>query len=711
MSCPRVAVACLVGGSCFIGSVELSSQSADTRASLIARAQVWAPTDVAKMDLRRGPRDADSFAPGALIRCDYADTTMNGNSPKFACVLPSGEELKVKYGDTNGEVHGEVAATRLLWALGFGADGMYPVRVICRGCPDSIGSPTNRPDERLVDPAAVERKMPGRELVSGDQAGWSWLELDLIDNDAGGARKRERNALKLLAVFMQHTDSKPEQQRLVCLDQGEELSKAPAGAPCERPFMMINDVGQTFGRANLANRNLLGSVNLQEWARTPVWKGDEACVGNLPKSLTGTLKDPVIGEDGRALLADLLMQLSDAQIRDLFEAARIDLRNPNVRSVRLADQPAQGDPTIDAWVRVFQAKRMEIVNRRCDVPWPGGISALFGTGPTRWLQALATHGLTAVMNGISLLGYTRVYLALAVGLALMYRLRAGAALLLLLALNGVLTDGAKAVVSSPRPDAVDSSVQVLSFIETLGDSFRSDTASPSVDSDDGYGFPSGHVSATTAFFFGLVFLFRWQWAWVAMAFWIPVMGLSQIYLGRHFVGDVLGGVAVGVIAVAIGVLALTLARLSNPNGAPKAARRVVLIAGGCALLALAINIPAAYDAGRFLGLAAGVLLLVANSPAYVVSAFRRTDEASLSARAGRLALTAVVFGLAWWGTYAALEAADILNTQAGALLAGAIPAFILLPAPLYLTMPKRFFPPPLKLRRGELSRTGRPAKC
>ena len=70
---------------------------------------------------------------------------------------------------------------------------------------------------------------------------------------------------------------------------------------------------------------------------------------------------------------------------------------------------------------------------------------------------------------------------------------------------------AKAVVSSPRPDAVDSRVQTLSVVEVLGDSFRSDSPLPSVDADDGYGFPSGHVAASTAFLFGLMYLFQWTW--------------------------------------------------------------------------------------------------------------------------------------------------------------------------------------------------------
>ena len=51
-------------------------------------------------------------------------------------MLPVGEELKVKYGRRNPEPWAEVAATRLLSALGFGADRMYVVaRVHCLAGP------------------------------------------------------------------------------------------------------------------------------------------------------------------------------------------------------------------------------------------------------------------------------------------------------------------------------------------------------------------------------------------------------------------------------------------------------------------------------------------------------------------------------------------------------------------------------------------------
>ena len=46
-------------------------------------------------------------------------------------------------------------------------------------------------------------------------------------------------------------------------------------------------------------------------------------VGNIKKSPPGTSRTP-ISEAGRKFLADLLAQLSDKQITDMFAAARVD---------------------------------------------------------------------------------------------------------------------------------------------------------------------------------------------------------------------------------------------------------------------------------------------------------------------------------------------------------------------------------------------------
>lgn len=335
-------------------SVATNAQSPpDTRQSVMARATLWNPTNVPVMNLMQGPQESGSFPFRAPVECNYLDKKLDGDSPKFACVIGKDDEVKVKFGGNNGEVFGEVLATRLLWALGFGADRMYPVNVVCRGCPAWFGGIERPGDESRFDPAVIERKMDGTDWPRDGKQGWSWEELDRVDPESGGAPRSHRDALKLLAVFLQHTDSKPEQQRILC------LGAAGPRTSCSKPFLMISDVGLTFGRANRSNSNDTGSVNLLAWQKTPVWRDDSTCEGNLSRSLTGTLNNPVISEEGRSFLAKLLVQLSDRQLHDLFEVARVELR------LRAPGTVSSGFATIDEWVSAFKEKRSQIVDRRC----------------------------------------------------------------------------------------------------------------------------------------------------------------------------------------------------------------------------------------------------------------------------------------------------------------------------------------------------------
>ena len=68
-----------------------------------------------------------------------------------------------------------------------------------------------------------------------------------------------------------------------------------------------------------------------------------------------------------------------------------------------------------------------------------------------------------------------------------------------------------------------------------------------------FGFPSGHTMGSTLFY-GMLAIFVAQsvrtWRWRAFTFWIAALavtliGLSRIYLGAHYLTDVLGAIAVG----------------------------------------------------------------------------------------------------------------------------------------------------------------------
>ena len=348
----------------------LESISEAERVSYIRGAQVWRKTDIPSMNLQTGP--PGGFAPHQDVTCDYVVPAkkLTGNSPKFDCALAPDDVVKVKYRETNGKVYAEVAATRLFWALGFGADGIYQVRLTCRGCPqDPWKAAEPRLPSVVFEHAIIERSMPGHEIASKPQEGWKFPELDLVDPSQGGAPPEQRDALRLLAAFVQHTDNKPSNQRLICLPKSSPPD-APPGQRCTAPFLLVHDLGSTFGRGALLNAHSTGSANFKEWSRVPLWKDAESCKTRLGGNITlvsylfsavdrYTLKDPVVSEAGRRFLADLLNQLTDEQIRAMFTAASMDARQ--------WDSPEDRDRngTINQWVAAFKEKREELTAHSC----------------------------------------------------------------------------------------------------------------------------------------------------------------------------------------------------------------------------------------------------------------------------------------------------------------------------------------------------------
>ncbi len=335
---------------------DLSSHFDDKRSDLISRAEIWKPTSVPLMDLFVGPVGLDAFRFDETVHCQYVPKQhRHGTSRKFFCRLTSGEVVKVRYGQDNNEVYGQVAASRLLWALGFGANANYPVQVICNGCSSDPWNDADPVAQTVVfSPATIERKEKGLEINADEEAsqGWGWDELETTGDRRGANYRAQVDALKLLGVFFTHVDSRPNNQRLVCLEAG--IVDENGQKHCIKPFMYLSDVGTTFGAAH--ERSGFTTLKLRYWKKWPVWSDPENCIADLEPSeeTDGMLRSPHVSEAGRKFLADLLMQLSDAQIKDLFRAAR-------------ADQVDQlpGHASIEEWVEAFKERRAQIVDHRC----------------------------------------------------------------------------------------------------------------------------------------------------------------------------------------------------------------------------------------------------------------------------------------------------------------------------------------------------------
>ena len=243
---------------------------------------MWRPLDTSSLDLIRGPVLPASQRIPAQVACTFAfpDKPLGGMTPKFECDLGKDDVVKVKYGEKNGEVYAEVAASRLLWALGFQADVMYPARVTCRDCPADPfaasgadwqrGSPTDVSTKEF-DPAVIERESGSAVEVPGYE-GWAWPELDTIGTSAGGATRAQLDAFKLLAVFIQHSDSKPGQQEIVC-QEGRKRKDAKGNETCAEAWLVIKDLGGSFGKATKLNSS---KMNLEDWDEARHLEGCDA---------------------------------------------------------------------------------------------------------------------------------------------------------------------------------------------------------------------------------------------------------------------------------------------------------------------------------------------------------------------------------------------------------------------------------------------------
>ncbi|HEL3196358.1 TPA: phosphatase PAP2 family protein [Stenotrophomonas maltophilia] len=186
---------------------------------------------------------------------------------------------------------------------------------------------------------------------------------------------------------------------------------------------------------------------------------------------------------------------------------------------------------------------------------------MFQTHWHLWLQQTLDSGwMLALMQFISLLGYETAYTALILVCAFGARLRAGLCVMLAVLLMACATHAIKQGAALPRPSDVDARVLdegVPSHpfvVNGGGQSFWSlpdaqYTAMLRAQPDADYGFNSGHVGVATAACVGLLLAFgiRRRWLrWTLALGWPLLMALSRMYLGRHFLADVLGGWLIGI---------------------------------------------------------------------------------------------------------------------------------------------------------------------
>jgi hypothetical protein len=283
-----------------------------------------------------------------------------GTTPKFHCSVEgvtdeNGEPIRYKVkphfkGQSpqkrNGEIYGEFLSSRFSKALGFFADDEWVADVTCPDCEKSLTSGFQGARFEPFQPAAGVELHMGRGLdVNCNNKDSAPLDGALRGLLQGGAPRAEIDAFKLWLAFIDHGDTKTDNQKFACL---KWTKNADGSLTCDEgeAVYYVSDMGSTFGYSRDSEKK----ARLTGWSgKDPLRVRGGKCTANAK-----SVGDVTVGEEGRQLLAQGLQRLLDAEAKDglitkVFRASRNHER----------DQPPE------AWAAEFVRKAKMIIDARC----------------------------------------------------------------------------------------------------------------------------------------------------------------------------------------------------------------------------------------------------------------------------------------------------------------------------------------------------------
>ncbi len=283
-----------------------------------------------------------------------------GTTPKFYCTVPGnvdegGDLIRYKVkphfkgqarDKRNGEVYGEFLSSRFSKALGFFADDEWVADVTCPDCEKSLIKPFQGTPFNPFQPAAGIELSLGKGIdVDCNNKDTGALAGSLSQLLQGGAPRAEIDAFKLWLAFIDHGDTKTDNQKFSCLDSKKNPNGTRMCKPGQAVFY-VSDMGSTFGYSSASENK----------ARLAIWKGKDPIKvsGGRCTTIAKSVGDANISEAGRQLLANGLQRLLDAEstngtITKVFRASRNEER----------DQPPE------AWTTEFVRKARTIIDARC----------------------------------------------------------------------------------------------------------------------------------------------------------------------------------------------------------------------------------------------------------------------------------------------------------------------------------------------------------
>ena len=352
-------------------AAQKSCFTSEARALAEQSAKVWRQPDpsydpVLGYDTVKGPRlgapqvDSNGLARPIICRANKDPSKGAGTTPKFHCSVPGvvdqdGDLIRYKVkphfkgqsrDKRNGEVYGEFLSSRFSKALGFFADDEWVADVTCPDCENSLTSGFQGAPFTPSQPAAgIEMDIGSGIDVNCNNKDGAPIADALSKLLQGGVSRAEIDAFKLWLAFIDHGDTKTDNQKFACLDSKKNPDGTRTCKPGQAVFY-VSDMGSTWGF----------SSSSESKARLARWKGKDPIKvsGGRCTTTAKSVGDAAISESGRQLLADGLQRLLQAE-----------QANGTITRVFRASRNHERDESPEAWTSEFTRKANTIINARC----------------------------------------------------------------------------------------------------------------------------------------------------------------------------------------------------------------------------------------------------------------------------------------------------------------------------------------------------------
>jgi len=272
------------------------------------------PTDISSRDLRCGAGGENHVPQGTVFK--FVKEDLSGSNPKLIVTDEAGSKWKIKLG---AEAKPEVAASRLVWAVGYFTNENYFLPELqISGLPAHL----HRGRQFVSANGTVhDARLQRMDKSEGKEGNWKWKQDPFTGT-------RELNGLRVLMALINNWDLKDINNKIVV----EKASATP------REIYYVSDLGASFGPSGIVKGHSKSRGNLSAYTSSRFITKVTPQYVSFATPRRATLLELVnppqfvmrlhlrwigrkIPRDDAKWIAGLLERLSPAQIRDAFRAA------------------------------------------------------------------------------------------------------------------------------------------------------------------------------------------------------------------------------------------------------------------------------------------------------------------------------------------------------------------------------------------------------